>query len=427
MSLKLKFIFFTLIIHAVIAYLAYQLLASQKMYFMLAEVGILISLFLSYLLYRSLIRPLQFLYSGVDAIRDKDFNVKFVKTGSKEMDQLIDVYNDMIDNIRIERTQVQEQHFFLMKLINASPAGIIILDFDDKITDVNPKAMEMLQLKKQDINQVLSTLQHPILDKIIQMKVDTSDILSSDGIEKYKCQVSNFIHKGFNRKFILIHELSREILEAEKRAYGKIIRMMAHEVNNSIGAINSILNTMADFFKEEESEWIEPLDIAIQRNDRMNQFMRNFAKVVRLPEPHRELTDLNQLVGNIGKLMEEQAKAQDINIVFRMEETVPNVYLDPQQFEQVLINLIKNSIESIGQSGTIELFTIAQPLSIIVRDNGAGIAPDLADNIFTPFFSTKKDGQGVGLTLIREILINHETTFSLKTLEEGWTEFRIEF
>lgn len=427
MSLKVKYALFILLIHSIIALLAYQLLQEQKMYFILAEIGIIISLVISYSLYRSFIRPLQFLYTGMDAIQDKDFNVKFVKTGYKEMDRLIEVYNKMIDNIRMERTQVQEQHYFLMELIHASPAGIIILDFDDRLTDINPKARHIFQIQEQDTQKSLKDFEHPLLQQIALLKAGSSKILSSDGFEKYKCQVSHFIHKGFNRKFILIQELSKEILEAEKRAYGKVIRMMAHEVNNSIGAINSILNTMADFFEEEKSEWAEPLGIAIRRNEQMNAFMRNFAKVIRLPEPHREQTDLNQLVRNIGKLMEEQAKSQQINIHFDLSDRPVYAFLDNQQFEQLLVNLIKNSLESIHQSGIVELKTLANPSSLLVRDNGPGIKASDTDKIFTPFFSTKKEGQGVGLTLVREILSNHNAQFSLKTLADGWTEFRIVF
>ncbi len=427
MSLKTKYALFITVIHLIVAILAYQLLKDQKVFFFLAEIGIILSLIIAYALYRSFIRPLQFLYTGTDAILDKDFNVKFIKVGSREMDRLIDVYNEMIDNIRIERTQVQQQHYFLMKLINASPAGIIILDYDDHITDVNPKALQLLNLPETCLHKALDKLDHPILNQISKMKTDSSKVLSSDGFEKFKCQVSHFIHKGFNRKFILIQELSREILEAEKRAYGKIIRMMAHEVNNSVGAINSILNTMVDFYETEENEWKEPLKIAIQRNDRMNQFMANFAKVVRLPAPNFEAININSLAESIGKLMEEQARLQDIRIDFQLYPEPVYVNLDIRQMEQVLVNIIKNAIESIGQNGTICLLTSASPGTIIIRDNGPGIKAENAEKIFSPFFSTKKNGQGVGLTLIREILLNHKAQFHLKTESDGWTEFRISF
>jgi len=426
MSLKWKYFLFIAIIHAVIAALAYQYLKEQKLFFILSELAIIISLGLAYMMYRSFIRPVEFMYSGIDAIQDKDFNIKFVPTGSKEMDKLIGVYNTMIDNLRIERTQVEEQHYFMMKLINASPTGIIILDYDGKIAEINPKALEMFQLRKNVVGKTLTEIDDYILKQITEIKDDTSKIISTEGFGKYKCQSSQFIHRGFKRKFILIQELSKEILEAEKRAYEKIIRMMAHEVNNSVGAINSILNSHLEFYTKEDEEK-ESLEIAIARNDSMNQFMRNFAKVIRLPEPKLERTEINELLQRIGKLMELQANSKNITIDFQLYDSSIFAKLDERHMEQVLVNIIKNAIESIEENGTIQLITQASPATILIRDNGAGIAPELVDKLFTPFFSTKIDRQGVGLTLIREVLLNHDAQFSLKTVEDGWTEFRISF
>jgi two-component system nitrogen regulation sensor histidine kinase NtrY len=427
MSLRLKYFLFISIIHIVIAYLCFLVLRDQKLYFLLSEFAILFSLFLSYLMYRSFIRPLEFMYSGTDAIMDKDFTIKFVKTGSKEMDKLIDVYNSMIDNIREERIQVEEQHFFLKKLINASPNGIIILDYDEKITDINPRAMSLLDLNESAIQQSISNLGNPILEQIAQLEIGKANIISAEGFEKYKCEVSHFIHRGFKRKFILIQELSKEILEAEKRAYGKIIRMMAHEVNNSIGAINSILQTHVEYNTEENSDERESLEIAIERNNSMSSFMKNFAKVVRLPKPYLEKIELNELLQNIGKLMASQAKTKNITIELHLHKNSIFTSIDSKQIEQVLVNIIKNSIESIDNQGVIQIISQASPATILVRDNGAGISPEAADDLFTPFFSTKKDGQGVGLTLIREVLLNHDAQFNLKTKEDAWTEFRIVF
>jgi two-component system, NtrC family, nitrogen regulation sensor histidine kinase NtrY len=100
---------------------------------------------------------------------------------------------------------------------------------------------------------------------------------------------------------------------------------------------------------------------------------------------------------------------------------------DVQQMEQALINIIKNGIEAIDKKGTITMTTGSSPKQLIIRDNGKGIAPEVEEHLFTPFYTTKKDGQGVGLTLIREILLNHGFEFSLKTISGGATEFRIVF
>ncbi len=407
----------------------YEVLGEQKLYFFLAEIGIIISLIWSYRLYRSFIQPLEFMASGVDAIRDKDFNVKFVKTGSHEMDKLINVYNDMIDNIRQERTTLQEQHYFLEKLIQASPTGIVILDYDDRLSEVNPKALDFLEISDTWRNKPFSDFDHPLLNAIAAMEPDSSKVIALRGTERYKCQSSRFIHQGFERKFILIQELSKEILEAEKKAYAKVIRMMAHEVNNSMGAINSILSSLMEFYEMEDpdldKEAKASLSIAKDRNERLNLFMRNFASVIRLPEPFMERISLQKMLSDITRLMEAQGKAKQINFDLQLPEKEIFTNLDLRQMDQALVNIVKNAIEAIGEKGTIRVQLIETPLAIRIEDNGSGLTQEEADQLFSPFFSTKMDGQGIGLTLVKEILMNHNAQFSLRTLDSGWTRFEI--
>ncbi|MEL7121451.1 MAG: ATP-binding protein [Bacteroidota bacterium] len=426
MSIRVKYFLFIGLIHLLITYLSFYLLKEQKAYFILTEVGILFSLYLSFRLYAGFIKPLQFMSSGVDAILDKDYSVHYLPTNSKELNKLIDVYNQMIDNIRNERTQLEEQHYFLQRLISASPAGIILLDYDDNISDINPKAKEILEIKNQAVPNNLADIQHPLIAGILSLTADKTSTLTGKGIERFKCELSYFVHRGFKRKFILIQELSKEIVAAEKRAYGKVIRMMAHEVNNSIGAINSILgSTIEELPSQDEEDQLmlkEALEVAVDRNKSLTLFMKNFAEVVRLPPPKPEWIKINQLVRNIAQLMEPKARENDISFEYKLlraEET--KIHVDIHQFEQALVNIVKNSIEAIGQDGTIKFIVQAHPMSIIIADNGSGIAPNVADKLFTPFFSTKPTGQGVGLTLVKEIVMNHNAHIELETREDGWT------
>ena len=428
MSLKVKYFLFILLIHGVIALLVFQVLKEEQLYFLLAEIGIILSLVLSYLIYRSFIQPLDFIASGTNAIEDKDFNVKFVKTGALEMDRLVEVYNKMIDNLRNERIQTEEQHYFLEKLIQASPAGILILDYDDRLTVANPKAKELLNLKEGWLNQPLTLIKNEVLSAMVKIPIGQSEVISVKGHDRYKCEVSTFVHLGFQRKFILFQELSKEILAAEKKAYGKVIRMMAHEVNNSIGAINSILNSTVDYLEEIkfDEDIYHSLKVAIDRNDHLNRFMRNFAEVIRLPLPSRQKQNINQVFFDMAKLMEPQARERNIELVFDIAQTPVWLEMDVQQIEQVLVNALKNAMESIDQDGAIRLSSSADSPLLVIADNGPGIPKELASKIFSPFFSTKMNGQGLGLTLTREILMNHQADFSLKTIGE-WTEFRVSF
>lgn len=372
------------------------------------------------------------LMQGTEAIKDKDFNVKFVKTGKYEMDELINVYNHMIDELRTERTKQEEQHFFLEKLIQTSPTGIIILDYEDKVQQINPAALELLGVDEKEIKgKYLHEINHVVTQQITQLSSGEAKTITLSGAATYKIQKSHFVDKGFQRHFIMIEELTAEILAAEKKAYGKVIRMMAHEVNNTIGPVNSILESALksnQFLKENTSNSLqEALQVAVNRNQNLNVFMRNFADVVRLPEPHKKQIDLNNLILTVSKLMEVRASEKQIQFEFHLSPSPFYISADTQQMEQVLINVVKNAIEAIGEKGTITFKTDLQKRKLAITDTGKGISPDVAENLFSPFFSTKKDGQGIGLTLVREILINHGFEFSLQTAAPNKTHFVIKF
>lgn len=433
MKLRTKYLLFVLILHLTTLVLTFYVFRENKVLFLVAELFIMISLYLSWVLYKQLLQPLRTLLQGIHAISDKDFTVKFISTGKFEMDQLIGVYNRMIDSLRAERKLQEEQHLFLEKLISTSPTGIIILDYDHQITAVNPRALTLLGLKERDlVRKPLEAISHPILNELQGLAPGESKTVSITGKESYKCQKSSFIDRGFPRYFIMIEEMSAEILLAEKKAYGKVIRMMAHEVNNTIGPVNSIMNSALQIQRlngETGRELQYALQVAIERNDNLNAFMRNLAEVVKLPPPNRKDADLNHLASTAGKLMELRAREKGIGIRYRLAAGSVNARADIQQLEQVLINILKNAIEAIEEpeGGIIEIETGDSPARLIVRDNGKGIPSDLEQHLFTSFFSTKKDGQGVGLTLVREILMNHGAEFSLRSSAGGFTEFNIRF
>jgi two-component system nitrogen regulation sensor histidine kinase NtrY len=116
-----------------------------------------------------------------------------------------------------------------------------------------------------------------------------------------------------------------------------------------------------------------------------------------------------------------------VEFEFRLTEEPFDIMADEQQMEQVLINIVKNAIEAIDLKGKVSFITVPGKKSLVISDTGTGISPNQSANLFSPFFSTKKDGQGIGLTLVREILVNHGFEFSLKTIAEKQTEFTIIF
>jgi len=278
MKLRTKYFLFVCILHLVALVLTYFIFQLNQIFFIVSEVFIIISLLIAWRLYNELIKPLKTLMQGVDAIRDRDFNVKFVPTGKHEVDQLIGVYNEMIDHLRTERTLQEQQHFFLEKLIYTSPTGIIILDYDSNIRQINPKAMQILSIdEKELIGHPVDELPGHFLKHIRDINHGESKIIKLDGAATYKLQRAHFIDRGFSRDFIMIEELTAEILAAEKNVYGKVIRMMAHEVNNTVGPVNSIIQSSlkADqLWEGHHSDSLkDALQVALDRNQNLNLFI----------------------------------------------------------------------------------------------------------------------------------------------------------
>lgn len=408
MRLRTKFILLVSLLHAALLVLSFFMWRSQPLIFLLSEAIFIVTALLSWGLYRQLLRPLRMLQEGIEAIRDKDFTVKFRPTGKVEMDQLIDVYNRMIEELRAERTRQEEQHFFLEKLIQTSPTGIVILDYDGEVQEINPRARAILS--------------PALLALMLELPAGASRIVKPGGVHTYKLQKSHFMDRGFSRHFVMIEELTLELLAAEKNTYGKVIRMMAHEVNNTIGPVNSIIQSV--LLDGSLSRLLaDALDAAQTRNQHLNLFVRNFAELVKLPPPELKPVALATLLETVSRVMSITALQREVTLSVDFEWLV--VPADENQLEQALVNIVKNAIEAIDGPGAVSITLTGRRL--VIADTGKGIPPSAQSLLFSPFFSTKKDGQGIGLTLVREILTQHGLEFSLATVAPGRTEFVIVF
>ena len=203
--------------------------------------------------------------------------------------------------------------------------------------------------------------------------------------------------------------------------------MISHEVNNTTAGITSTLDTLESSCSgmEDMKDVCDVLQISIDRCYSMSRFITNFADVVRIPEPQCKPTSLNELVTSCKRFMETICMSRDIELRMELADDLPMVEIDRSLFEQVLVNIIKNSAESIGRQGHIYIRTTTHPLCLEVGDDGQGISKETEAKLFSPFFSTKPNGQGIGLIFIREVLQRHQCSFSLKTYADGITRFKI--
>ena len=272
-------------------------------------------------------------------------------------------------------------------------------------------------------------LDAPLAGEIARLPRDTVETIRLSDAMIYRCSRLSFIDRGFAHPFVLIESLTTEVVKAEKKAYEKVIRMIAHEVNNTTAGITSTLETVGEALKEmDDTEDIqEVMKVCVERCYGMSRFITNFANVVKIPEPSLEQVRLNDRVTACRMFMETVCRDRRITFHNELCPENPTVRIDTVLFEQVLVNIIKNAAESIGECGDIYIRTTASPVTLEIADSGKGISREVEAKLFSPFFSTKPNGQGIGLIFIREVLTKHGCTFSLRTYPDGLTRFRISF
>jgi nitrogen fixation/metabolism regulation signal transduction histidine kinase len=431
MKLKVYFYILAILLLLVFGFTLYENLDSPSWKTLALEGLILGTLVYLVIFYRKTVRPLQTISNGMDLLREQDFSSKLREVGQYEADRVVAIFNRMMAQLKNERLQLREQNEFLDLLITASPMGVIVLNYDHQITDLNPAAVKLLDVKRADEvkGKTISEIKESVPIDLSEIPMhETRSIGLSNGTV-YKCSLESFVDRGFPRPFYLIESLTEEVRRAEKKAYEKVIRMISHEVNNTTAGITSTLDTVIEGLEPlpEAEDMRQAMQICVERCYGMSRFITNFADVVKIPKAERELVDLNRLIANLTRFMEVMCTHRNIRLTFKPDENLQPVLLDTSLFDQVILNIIKNAVESIEENGEIIITTEAQPKKLVIADNGKGISKEVEKKIFNPFFSSKPQGQGIGLLFIREVLAQHDVQYSLRTYPDNWTRFIIRF
>lgn len=396
-----------------------------------ARLSAVLALLLMVVFYRSVLKPMRSISNGIDLLRAQDFSSRLSHVNQREADRIVDMFNRMMTALKEERLRMREQNHFLDLLIGVSPMGIVILD-GNRIMAANPAASAFLEIGKGDsiAGLSLADLRSQLGEALASLAQGQTETVRLSDSMVYRCSRLSFMDKGFAHPFLLIEKLTEEVMKAEKKSYEKVIRVIAHEVNNTMAGVNSMLSTAGILLgdkPDENADLLEVVRVCEGRCKAMSQFITSFADVVKIPEANLTDTDLNVQISQWQVMLESLCTGRDISLRFDLcGERLP-VRLDPVLMEQVMINIVKNSAESIGNHGEITISTSASPATVTVTDNGPGISPETASKLFSPFFSTKVNGHGIGLLFISEVLHKHGCRFSLLTGTDDLTRFTIRF
>jgi len=432
-SLKGRFLLYLALVHLVFLGAAFVFLRGHRVWLPLVEVFFAVSFLVGLRLARRMSEPAEVLKTGIELLESEDFMTRFREAHQPEIDRLIRLYNRMVDHLRDERVTNQEQDSLLRRLLEISPSGMITLDYDGRVQALNPGACRMLGIEADAaLGRPLAEIGGAVAE--LGGLADGEDrLVTLHGRRRVRGRRLSFLDRGFTRSFLVLEELTKELHESEKAAWEKLIRTMSHEINNTSGAVISLLQSCLAYAdqlaSEDRGDYESGMEVAISRTRHMNAFMKAFADVVRLPEPARVQGSVEDTLRRTVRLMDPERERRRIRITWSLDPGFPAVSFDPAQMEQAFVNILRNAFEAIGEDGEVAItlgLNGPRPYAMI-EDTGGGIPPEVAEKLFTSFYTSKPGGQGIGLTLVQEILLAHGFDYALETTGEGRTGFRIGF
>jgi two-component system nitrogen regulation sensor histidine kinase NtrY len=361
---------------------------------------------------------------------------KVLLTGSgKSFERLNLTYNQIIEIIRAERAVRESEHQYFRETVEHINTGLISYNDDGEISIVNSVAKKIL-----NCGNCVS------IDRLEKINSDLPGIFQSLEPGRPQLHTLNINNKlvklSLNLALLKIHnevvrlvsltDIKGELEAGELEAWQKLIRILTHEIVNSVTPINTLTTAMISQFKKAgypDNEYTRNLTSGFKaikkRNMGLLAFVENFQKVNKVPKPDLQVIGIEELFGNLQSLLLEEFRKTDV--IFTLEE-IFTMEVDEQLITQVLINLIKNSVEA--GAGKIELIgqlaTTERP-RITVEDNGHGIDEENLDKIFIPFFSLKKEGSGIGLSLSRQIMSLHHGEISVASTDGTGTSIVLSF
>ena len=354
---------------------------------------------------------------GIRSLRDRDFSVSITPSGSRELIQLVTAYNSLGDLLRRERLDIYQRELLLDTVLQTTPLALTLTNVGGRIVYGNIAARQLLRGGRKLEGLALDALLEDspaALREALKSEGDTLFTVEIAGEpEVYHLSRRTFVLNGQPHELLLLKQLTRELAAQEVVVWKKVIRVIAHELNNSLAPIRSLAHSGSLLAVGAESADLERVFATIgDRASHLATFIEGYAKFAKLPKPRPVPVAWQPFLARI-------AAAQP----FRIEGSLPQreATFDVGQLEQVMINLLKNAAESGSppEGITVGVHPRAQGFLIEVADRGTGLSEQVLRDALLPFFSTKPSGTGLGLTLCREIIEAHGGRLTLANRPGG--------
>lgn len=376
-----------------------------------------------------------------EAVKYRDFTRRFVVKNNQSTEgklyQAFNQINEIYKNISIDQAL---QHQYLNKVINMLDTAILFFHADTgKVIWVNDAFKSLFQVPHLGNIAGLQRRNADLYEKTMQLKVGKQQMEttnSASGKIKVLLQCSEFETQDGQFRIVVYQNINEAIDETETKAWHKLLRVLTHEIMNSIGPISSLAETLHSRLEQWEGDQdIEDLKVGIftikRRSEGLLQFAKSYRLINKVDQPQVAEILLVQLFENIYQLLEPTLLQKNIDVDIIIKNTRMVLLADINLVEQVLINLLLNAIEAVKdqEDPYISLTGIESNgrIQIKIQDNGVGMSPEIQEQIFTPFFTTKKTGTGVGLSLSKQIMLMHNGNLLVDSQEGEGSVFTLQF
>jgi two-component system nitrogen regulation sensor histidine kinase NtrY len=387
--------------------------------------------------------------SFLDSIRFDDLSASF-KTDSQDptVQKLHGELNEAITNLRNNRKEKDADLLFFKNIVTHVGIGLIVFKENGKVEIINSAARKLLRVNRIDKITDLKEVSENLVEVFTKLRTggrELTRIKIGEDLLQLSIYAIELTLRNENLKLISLQNIQSELEEKEMEAWQNLVRVLTHEIMNSVTPISSLSDMVEeDLGKHLERNSDQPVtkdqleDIHLslktisKRSEGLINFVKEFRSLAMVPKPRMSDINLKDLLDELCQLHKKEMADANIQVIMNVNPHDLSIHADKSQIEQVVINLIKNAMQAFDRPENRILEVKAyqndkQRTIISVKDNGTGIDPEALEKIFIPFFTTKKNGSGIGLSLSRQIMRQHQGSLTVKSTVGEGTEFFMRF